>query len=369
MKPFIKWPGGKKEELKTITQNLPDKINNFYEPFVGGGAVFLGIEDCDKFYINDKSIELINLYNDIKEQNQIFFDTIKEIRKCWGLLEKIAEKNIEVLSDFYLNYRKNIIIENKLEKILIKFILERKKEFNGMLIKEFIINQDHILFELQKNVIRKFKRMKKIEEQKGTLSQIDIEQNIETGFKSGLYTHFRYLYNNIKKFDINKHFASALFYFIRDYCYSSMFRYNQNGEFNVPYGGMSYNRKDLKNKIDYFSEKELIERLNKSVIYSSDFINFFEKYKPVKGDFIFLDPPYDTEFSTYANNPFLLKDHKRLSDFCKKIKANFMLVIKNTEDIYELYKKFNIKSFNKNYMVSFQNRNDKRAEHLIITNY
>ena len=56
MKPFIKWPGGKKEELKTITQNLPDKINNFYEPFVGGGAVFLGIEDSDKFYINDKSI-------------------------------------------------------------------------------------------------------------------------------------------------------------------------------------------------------------------------------------------------------------------------------------------------------------------------
>jgi DNA adenine methylase len=48
-----------------------------------------------------------------------------------------------------------------------------------------------------------------------------------------------------------------------------------------------------------------------------------------------------------------------------------MMVIKNTDFIYELYNKkgINISSFNKKYLVSFQNRNDKKAEHLIITNY
>lgn len=46
-----------------------------------------------------------------------------------------------------------------------------------------------------------------------------------------------------------------------------------------------------------------------------------------------------------------------------------MLVIKNTDFIYSFYKEFEIKTFDKKYLVSFQNRNDKKAEHLLITNY
>ena len=93
--------------------------------------------------------------------------------------------------------------------------------------------------------------MKKIEQEKGELSIDDIKLNIETGFKSGLYTHFRYLYNNSENLLIDNQFKSAIFYFIREYCYSSMFRYNKNGGFNVPYGGISYNRKYLTKKIEY----------------------------------------------------------------------------------------------------------------------
>lgn len=64
-----------------------------------------------------------------------------------------------------------------------------------------------------------------------------------------------------------------------------------------------------------------------------------------------------------------MNDHIRLSEFCKNIKSKFMLVIKNTDFIYDLYKEFNIISFDKKYTVSFQNRNEKEAEHLLITNY
>ena len=46
-------------------------------------------------------------------------------------------------------------------------------------------------------------------------------------------------------------------------------------------------------------------------------------------------------------------------------------IIKNTDFIYNLYntKEFKIRTFDKKYLVSFQNRNDKDAEHLLITNY
>jgi DNA adenine methylase len=46
---------------------------------------------------------------------------------------------------------------------------------------------------------------------------------------------------------------------------------------------------------------------------------------------VFLDPPYDSEFSTYAKNEFDKDDQARLAEYLiKECKANFMIVIKNT---------------------------------------
>ena len=47
------------------------------------------------------------------------------------------------------------------------------------------------------------------------------------------------------------------------------------------------------------------------------------------------------------------------------------MIIKNTDFIYSLYDKegINIRTFNKEYVVSFMNRNDKKVTHLLITNY
>ena len=106
-------------------------------------------------------------------------------------------------------------------------------------------------------------------------------------------------------------------------------------------------------------------------IYNLDFEDFCKKIKLTSKDFIFLDPPYDTEFSTYAKNEFGKNDQIRLANFLKNTKAKFMLIIKNTDFIYDLYnvKGLYIKSFDKKYLVSIKNRNDKNVEHLIITNY
>ena len=59
------------------------------------------------------------------------------------------------------------------------------------------------------------------------------------------------------------------------------------------------------------------------------------------------------------------------NDIPKNTKAKFMLIIKNTDFIYNLYnvKGLYIKSFDKKYLVSIKNRNDTNVEHLIITNY
>ena len=122
----------------------------------------------------------------------------------------------------------------------------------------------------------------------------------------------------------------------------------------------------------YMKSKPLISYLKDTEIFNLDFQKFFDETKPNKDDFIFLDPPYDSEFSTYAKNEFTKDDQMRLADYLiNKCNAKWMIVIKNTPFIYSLYNsdKLNISSFSKKYLVSFRNRNDKNAEHLLIKNY
>ena len=366
-KPFIKWAGGKEKELPIILKNLPSNFKRYIEPFVGGGAVYLNI-NCENSLINDKSTELMLLYKLIKEHNKDFIDSLNEINKNWISLQELVEYNSNELTKIYNKIKKD---DKKAEKLVDSFIDNHSSELNNLLKDDFDINLYNFIKEIKKNLISKFKRMKKIEIQRNKMNISDIMDNIECAFKSAYYMYFRYLYNNKSKLKLSDEFYCAVFYFVRDYCYASMFRYNANGEFNVPYGGISYNRKDFSKKIEYVTSDELRNYMKKTELYCLDFESFCNQIKLTDTDFMFLDPPYDTEFSTYAQNDFDKDDQVRLANYLKHTKAKFMLIIKNTDFIYKLYKDngFYIKKFDKRYLVSFMNRNDKDVEHLLITNY
>ncbi len=369
--PILKWAGGKTEELHHIHANLPSTFNNYYEPFVGGGAVFLSL-DANKLFINDKSGELIALYSAIGSKNEQFFAAVNTMMNHWELLEKFVENNKKVMVEKYISYSQNKLDETAIKNWIISFILEHSIEFDGTLDSAFMINIDNFLSEIKTNIMNKMKRMKKLELERGTLSESDIIQNIESAFKAAFYTHFRHLYNNISNYKINTSFATAIFFFIRNYAYSGMHRYNKSGEFNVPYGGIGYGAKNLAKKISYLQSEELVAHLQKTYIDNLDFEDFFTQHKPEEHDFIFIDPPYDSTFSTYTQNTFTRNDHERLANYLiTECKANWMVVISNTNFIYDLYNKGNIHidSFDKKYLVNFKNRNDRKAKHLIITNY
>lgn len=64
-KPVIKWVGGKRQLLDDIKANMPSQFNRYFEPFIGGGAVFFSLQQ-ENCFINDYNPELTNLYEVIK---------------------------------------------------------------------------------------------------------------------------------------------------------------------------------------------------------------------------------------------------------------------------------------------------------------
>lgn len=363
LSPIVKWAGGKEQELKYILPNVPDNFVRFIEPFVGGGAVYFSMGNKNKL-INDKSVELTTLYNNIKYKNKDFISRLQSLQDAWVGLESILDNSIDVFNTTYSKYKANKIAKENLIKNIELFVNDNKKAFKQLLNAELLKHYGIFEKELLRNISAKLVRMKDLEEKKGNLPEKDIYDNFECALKGSFYMFIRALYN---KYD-----NSEYFYFIREYCYSSMFRYNSNGEFNVPYGGISYNRKNFQRKIDYIKSKELQSHFVNTDIYNLDFEEFLDKIHLSKNDFIFLDPPYDTDFSSYVNNTFDKQDQERLANYLiNKCPAKFMLVIKNTDFISELYsnKGLYITSFDKTYMVSFKGRNNRDCEHLLITNY
>jgi DNA adenine methylase len=367
--PFLKWAGGKEQELKHILPSIPT-FERYYEPFVGGGAVFFSIATRQGF-INDRSLELFNLYTAIAQQNPEFFLALDILRRNGQRISQIVDTEASMLIKMYTSYSCDGSQEQMTKNILV-FISTYAEEFRTMFTDFLDRDADNFIHELQRNLLSKTRRMKALESKKWKLPENDIVANIESALKSAFYMHLRYLYNKTSAYTLAPGIASAIFFYIRENAYAAMFRYNSRGEFNVPYGGISYNRKDLARKVDYMRSPELHSYLNHTVIENMDFESFLHKYSPQKDDFIFLDPPYDSEFNTYAQNEFTMLDQERLAAYLQHVcQAKFMLVIKNTPAIFKLYNQsnLNIKVFDKKYLVSFQDRNDKNVEHLMITNY
>lgn len=369
LQPIIKWPGGKEKELKYIIPNAPS-FKRFFEPFVGGGSVYMSMY-AEEFYINDFSTELIDLYRNISNSDTEFFRYAELIDETWKNAVAFFRNHDELVA-LYLKYRNQTLSKNELQHFIADFCKEHNEEINNIIGDELCSYGTILNKEMGVNLFRKMVRMCELEIKKHILPEKDLYDNIETAIKSAVYMNYRHLYNDRRLLECNPPLHCALFFFIRNYAYSGMFRYSSKGDFNVPYGGIAYNSKLMAKKLNYYRCEEVQNHFAKTQIFNKDFEDFLRTTNPTEEDFVFLDPPYDSEFSTYAQNAFTRNDQERLARYLiNECRAKWMMVIKNTDFIYGLYNKtgINIRSFEKEYLVSFMNRNDKKATHLLITNY
>ncbi|AWD33205.1 putative DpnA-like adenine-specific methyltransferase [Candidatus Fokinia solitaria] len=119
-RPFIKWAGGKRMILNELLTALPVKINDYYEPFVGGGALFFKIYKTAKYcYLSDLNSVLIGSYNAIKT------DTVT-------LIKKLQYHALNHTTKYYYEIREHFSQSDDLIERSAKFIYLMKTCYNGL---------------------------------------------------------------------------------------------------------------------------------------------------------------------------------------------------------------------------------------------
>jgi DNA adenine methylase len=81
--PFLKWAGGKRQLLPRILQLVPASIDTYYEPFVGGGAVFFALAAQGLFrraVLGDANAELVICYTAIRDQVDAVISGLRRFR-------------------------------------------------------------------------------------------------------------------------------------------------------------------------------------------------------------------------------------------------------------------------------------------------
>lgn len=123
LQPFVKWAGGKRQLLPEILKRMPENFNEYYEPFIGGGALLFALQPEDAI-INDINPHLIYTYNTIKNNVEELIKTLKK----WDEIETTKEKYYEMRDRF----NKKIIDEDFDVEMAALFIYLNKRCFNGL---------------------------------------------------------------------------------------------------------------------------------------------------------------------------------------------------------------------------------------------
>jgi len=366
MKPLIKWPGGKTRELAQVYGLIPEH-DRYLEPFFGGGAMYFYLQPKHAA-INDTARDLMEFYHMVRTQNPEFRASVMAYAESFQGLLELGRQNITHLLSIFSQVD---VYPQGAHEMLVSLLDAWMPDIMALFSHPIVLDSAAFQKELEDGLWDKLVRTEK-NQKKTPFPPDDLAENLVTGLSSGYYLYFRRVYNDwqLNRISLSPGQRAANFFFVRENCYGSMFRYNRSGEFNIPYGGMSYNKKDFSAKAEALFEPDTVKLFSHTQIYNRDFEEFLEQVQPGSRDFMFLDPPYDTDFSEYEGNAFTKLDQARLAVALSKTKAKFLLIIKNTPFIEALYSQgFYVKKFDKQYTYNVRSRNDRQAEHLIVTNY
>ena len=141
------------------------------------------------------------------------------------------------------------------------------------------------------------------------------------------YQHRNRFNKLIRSGEANTSEGAQHFYYLNRTCFNGLCRFNQNGEFNVPFGRY----RNINYEKDF---SRYIRVLGKWFFTSGD----LQDMELESDDFVYAYPPYDVEFTTYSAGGFSWEDQVRTAEWLSRIAGPVVISNQATPRIVELYK-------------------------------
>ena len=223
----------------------------------------------------------------------------------------------------------------------------------------------------RKKTKREFKKKQLLNEKKINNAMSDEQINYIVNHSEEYYYQIRNLDRDKAKFNrLPDYKRAARTIYLNKACFNGLYRVNSKNEFNVPFGKKSsvntYEGQNLGIICGYFNYND-VKMLS---------VDFEEAVKDAKkGDFIYFDPPYDSDtsiFNSYTEEGFGKNEQVRLARVFKELSDRgcyVMLSNNKTSLISELYKDYNIYVIEANRNINSNGKKRGKVKEVIITNY
>lgn len=336
--PLVKWSGGKRAELGRIAAAMPGPISRLIEPFVGGGAVLFATPSHIPAEANDACADLVGLYRQA-QQPAALAGALGAIDAAWQAIGRVPAGAADVADRIAAAAGPLAGLDAALPRAVAR--------------------------EAARALARKRAALAGFA---AAGDAGDPAALLASALKAALYTALRGAADDLPPGPAR----AAAFWFVRDFCYGAMSRRNAAGRCNVPYGGLSYDARRPAARLAQLAQPATRARLAATRFSCGDFVPFLERVRPGPGDFVFLDPPYDSPFSAYEGAAFGRPDHQRLAAMLAGLPCPWMLVIGETDFVRQTYCSLpdaRTAEFAKTYATNIKSRFSRAAVHLVVTNY
>jgi DNA adenine methylase len=126
-RPFLKWVGGKSKLMPQLLPLVPKAFNNYYEPFLGGGAFYFALPNVKKAFLNDINKHLVAAFEHIRDDLDVVINELMMLQNAYYDLTDEAQK------EYFLERRAeyNRLQDSSIRKTALLIFLN-KTCFNGM---------------------------------------------------------------------------------------------------------------------------------------------------------------------------------------------------------------------------------------------
>jgi DNA adenine methylase len=165
-------------------------------------------------------------------------------------------------------------------------------------------------------------------EYRSTFNQLTVENNSLSTLNSALSSKTQALHAGLVLEETSSKTQALLFYYLNRTGFNGLCRFNNKGEFNVPFGKY----KTINYSADFLEYRELLGRWEFSC-------GDFQGMALRDDDFIYADPPYDRVFTKYSQQDFTWDDQERLAEWLSRHSGRVVASNQATDRILALYKK------------------------------